>query len=73
MRKNSVALGILTFLIGLSIFVDDLRDFVPGTEFLHWMPDFEPFIFLGFHFHHLYIGILIMLIGLVHAMKHDEQ
>jgi len=73
MRRRSIAQGFLTFLIGLAIFVDDLHDFVAGTEFLHWMPDFEPFIFLGFHFHHLYIGILIMLIGLVQAMKHDEQ
>ena len=72
MRRKDVAQGILTFLIGLSIFVDDLHDFVPGTEFLQWMPDFEPVIILGFQFHHLYVGIIIMPIGLAMAMKIDE-
>jgi hypothetical protein len=71
-QRKGVAQGILTFLIGLSIFIDDLHDFVPGTEFLQWMPDFEPVIILGFQFHHLYVGILIMLIGLAIAMKRDE-
>jgi hypothetical protein len=53
------------FIIGLAIFVDDLHDFVPGTEWLHWMPDFQPVFIFGFHLHHLYVGALILLIGLI--------
>jgi hypothetical protein len=70
--KQGVAAGGLTFLVGLVLFVDDLHDFVAGTEFLHFLPDFDPYIILGFQLHHLYIGILIMLIGLAIAMKYDE-
>jgi len=70
--KQGVAAGVLTFIVGLAIFIDDLHDFVAGTEFLHWLPDFDPYIIFGFHLHHLYIGILIMLIGLAIAMKYDE-
>lgn len=72
MGKQGVAAGVLTFIVGLVIFVDDLHDFVAGTEFLHWLPDFDPYIIFGFQLHHLYIGILIMLIGLAVAMKYDE-
>lgn len=72
MGKQGVAAGVLTFIVGLAIFIDDLHDFVAGTEFLHWLPDFDPYIIFGFHLHHLYIGILIMLIGLAIAMKYDE-
>ena len=72
MGKKGVAAGVLTFIVGLVIFVDDLHDFVAGTEFLHWLPDFDPYIIFGFQLHHLYIGILIMLIGLAVAMKYDE-
>jgi len=53
------------FIIGLGIFVDDLHDFVPGTEWLHWMPDFTPIVIEGFHLEHLYIGALIMVIGIL--------
>ncbi|MHA1963521.1 MAG: hypothetical protein ACXACG_18870 [Candidatus Thorarchaeota archaeon] len=72
MGKQGVAAGVLTFLVGLVLFVDDLHDFVAGTEFLHFLPDFDPYFILGFQLHHLYIGILIMLIGLAIAMKYDE-
>ena len=72
MGKQGVAAGVLTFLVGLAIFVDDLHDFVAGTEFLHWLPDFDPIIIAGFQLHHLYLGALIMLIGLVVAMRYDE-
>ncbi|UCE09563.1 MAG: hypothetical protein JSW61_11405 [Candidatus Thorarchaeota archaeon] len=57
--------GLLMFIIGLAIFVDDLHDFVPGTEWLHWLPEFQPIIILGFHLEHLYIGAGILLIGLI--------
>jgi hypothetical protein len=70
--KAGVAAGILTFLVGLAIFVDDLHDFVAGTEFLHWLPDFQPIIIAGIQIHHLYIGAIIMLIGLYVAMRYDE-
>jgi hypothetical protein len=70
--KRSIPQGVLTFLVGLAIFVDDLHDFVAGTEFLHWLPDFNPVIIAGFQFHHLYLGILIMLIGIAQAMKKYE-
>lgn len=72
MGKKGVAVGAVAFLIGLVIFVDDLHDFVAGTEFLHFLPDFDPYIIGGFHLHHLYIGILIMLIGLIIAAKYDD-
>ena len=72
MGKKGVAVGILTFIIGLAIFIDDLHDFVAGTEFLHWLPDFNPVIIAGIHFHHLYLGVLIMLIGLIVATKYDK-
>lgn len=72
MGKAGIAAGILTFLVGLAIFVDDLHDFVAGTEFLHWLPDFDPVIIAGFQFHHLYVGIIIMLVGLYIAARSDN-
>ena len=72
MGKQGVAVGVITFILGLLIFVDDLHDFVPGTEFLHFLPDFDPYIIGGFHLHHLYLGIIIMLVGLYIATKYDE-
>ena len=72
MGKKGVAVGVLTFLIGLLVFVDDLHDFVAGTDFLHFLPDFDPYIIGGFQLHHLYIGALVMLIGLAIAVKYDE-
>ncbi|MCK4740106.1 MAG: hypothetical protein KAT22_01060 [Candidatus Thorarchaeota archaeon] len=65
MGTGKKILGLLMFVIGLGIFVDDLHDFVPGTEWLHWMPDFTPVIIGTFHLEHLYIGALIMLIGIL--------
>ena len=53
MGKKGVAVGVLTFILGLVIFVDDLHDFVPETDFLHFLPDFDPYIVAGFQFHHL--------------------
>jgi hypothetical protein len=70
MGKKGAVVGVLTFLIGLVILVDDLHDFVPGTDFLHFLPDFDPYIIAGFQLHHLYLGALIMLIGLVIAAKY---
>ena len=72
MGKTGIAAGVLTFLIGLAIFVDDLHDFVAGTDFLHWLPDFDPVIILGFQFHHLYLGIIIMIVGLYVAARSDN-
>lgn len=72
MGKKGVAAGVLIFLVGFVLFIDDLHDFVPGTGFLHFLPDFDPYFIFGFHLHHLYIGILIILIGLAIAMKYDE-
>ena len=72
MGKQGVAVGVITFLLGLLIFIDDLHDFVPGTEFLHFLPDFDPYIIGGFQLHHLYLGIVIMLVGLYIATKYDE-
>ena len=72
MGKRGVGFGVLAFILGLALFVDDLHDFVPGTGFLHFLPNFDPYIIWGFHLHHLYIGALIMLIGLVIATKYDE-
>ena len=65
MGTGKKILGLLMFVIGLGIFVDDLHDFVPGTEWLHWMPDFAPVIIGSFHLEHLYIGALIMVIGIL--------
>jgi hypothetical protein len=71
--KTGVAGGVLVFIFGLLLFIDDLHDFVPGTEFLQWLPDIsDPFIIGGFQLHHLYLGIIIMLIGLAIAVKYDE-
>ena len=72
MGKKGVAAGVLVFIIGLVLFVDDLHDFVPGTELFHFLPDFDPYLVFGFQLHHLYLGILIMLIGLALAMKYDD-
>ena len=72
MGKKGVAVGVLTFLVGLLLVIDDLHDFVAGTDFLHFLPDFDPYIILGFQLHHLYIGAIIILIGLAIAMKYDE-
>jgi len=73
MGKTGVAGGILVFLAGLAVFLDDLHDFVPGFEFLQWIPGAsDPFIIFGFQLHHLYLGIILMLIGLAIAVKYDE-
>ena len=72
MGKPGVAVGVVTFLLGLLITIDDLHDFVPGTDFLHFLPDFDPYIIGGFQLHHLYLGIVIMLVGLYIAAKYDE-
>ncbi len=73
MGKTGVAGGVLVFLAGLAVFLDDLHDFIPGTEFLQWIPGgTDPFIIGGFQLHHLYLGIIFMLIGLAIAMKYDE-
>lgn len=72
MGKKGIAFGVLTFIIGLVILVDDLHDFVAGTEFLHFLPDFDPYFIVGFQLHHLYIGALIMLIGLIIAAKYGN-
>ena len=68
-NKGKLAVSIVLFIIGLAIFVDDLHDFVPGTEWLHWLPDFAPFIIGGFHFEHLYLGIILMVIALIIAAR----
>jgi hypothetical protein len=70
--KKGVAAGVLTFLVGLVLVIDDLHDFVPGTDFLHFLPDFDPYWIGTFQLHHLYIGILLILLGLAIAMKYDE-
>lgn len=72
MGKKGVAAGILAFIFGLALVIDDLHDFVAGTDFLHFLPDFDPYIIAGFQLHHLYIGALIMLIGLVISVKYDN-
>jgi len=61
--------AILLFIVGLAIFVDDLHDFVPGTEWLHWLPDFTPVYIGTFHFEHLYWGIIIMVVALIAAAR----
>lgn len=65
--RGRLAFAALLFIVGLAIFVDDLHDFLPGMDWLHWMPDFNPIYILGFHLEHLYIGGLIMLIALIMA------
>jgi hypothetical protein len=72
MGKKGVVVGVLIFLLGLVLFVDDLHDFVAGTDFLHFLPDFDPYLIGGFQLHHLYIGALIMLIGLAISVKYDN-
>jgi len=72
MGKKGVAVGVLAFILGLVIFIDDLHDFVAGTDFLHFLPDFDPYIIAGFQLHHLYLGALIMLIGLAISVKYDD-
>ncbi|MHA1905023.1 MAG: hypothetical protein ACXADL_11630 [Candidatus Thorarchaeota archaeon] len=54
-------------IVGILIFVDDLHDFVAVPEWLHWLPDFAPIIVFGFHFEHLYIGAILILIALIMA------
>lgn len=58
----AASIGII---IGILIFVDDLQDFVPGTEFLHWLPDFNPVYIGDFHFEHLYLGAIFILFGIL--------
>jgi hypothetical protein len=73
MGKKGVAAGVLTFLVGLLLVIDDLHDFVPVPDFLHFLPDFDPYFVFGFQLHHLYIGAIIILIGLAIAIKYDER
>ncbi|MFW9889926.1 MAG: hypothetical protein ACFFER_17220 [Candidatus Thorarchaeota archaeon] len=72
MKEISKIPGAILFVIGLAILVDDLHDFIPGTEWLHWMPDFPPIVIGGFHLQHLYIGALIMLIGLIAMARSSD-
>jgi hypothetical protein len=64
-NTGKLAFGALLFLVGLAIYVDDLHDFVPGTDWLHWLPEFQPIFIASFHLEHLFIGALILLVGLV--------
>jgi len=70
--RNRLVIASLIFFIGLAIFVDDLHDFVPGTNWLHWLPDFTPIMIGTFQFHHLYLGIIIMVIALIIAVRAPE-
>lgn len=72
MGKAGIAGGILAFLVGLVLFVDDLHDFITVPDYLHFLPDFDPYIIGVFQFHHLYLGIIIMVIGLYIAAKSDN-
>ena len=72
MKEISRIPGALLFIVGLAIFVDDLHDFVPGTEWLHWLPDFAPIYIGTLHLEHLYIGALIMLIGLIAMARSSD-
>jgi len=63
--SGRLAAGALILIIGAAIFVDDLHDFVAGTDWLHWLPEFPPIMIGTFHLEHLYIGALIMLVGLI--------
>ena len=72
MVSKGTAVGAIVFIIGLLIFLDDLHDFVPGTGMFHWLPDFTPIFIFGFHLEHLYIGALLMLFGLLYAIKYKE-
>jgi len=66
MRSSGrLAAGALILIIGAAIFVDDLHDFFPGTDWLHWLPEFPSILIGTFHLEHLYIGALIMLVGLI--------
>ncbi|MHA1638510.1 MAG: hypothetical protein ACTSUO_06240 [Candidatus Thorarchaeota archaeon] len=67
-RKAWFLVASIGIIIGLLIFLDDLHDFVPGTEWLHWMPDFSPVYIGDFHFEHLYVGAIFVLIGLIVAI-----
>ena len=57
MPSKGQVVGAILFIIGLAIFVDDLHDFVPGTEWLHWLPDFTPVFIGSFHFEQLSVSI----------------
>ena len=72
MVSKGTAIGAAVFIIGLLIFFDDLHDFIPGTEMFHWLPDFNPIFIFDFHLEHLYIGALLMLVGLLVAIKYKE-
>nr|KXH77561.1 MAG: hypothetical protein AM324_00285 [Candidatus Thorarchaeota archaeon SMTZ1-83] len=58
--SGRLAAGALILIIGAAIFVDDLHDFVAGTDWLHWLPEFPPIMIGTFHLEHLYIGALII-------------
>ena len=57
--------ALLLLIIGVALFLDDLHDFIPEAAFLHFLPDFTPIIIGGFHFEHLYIGAILILIALI--------
>ena len=72
MVSKGTVIGVIVFIIGLLIFVDDLHDFVPGTDMFHWLPDFLPVIINGIHLDHLFLGIIIMVIGLIVGIKYRD-
>lgn len=67
--KGRLAFAAILFIVGLAIFADDLHDFIPGTDWLHWLPEFDPVYIGTFHFEHLYWGIIIMVIALIIAAR----
>ncbi len=72
MVSKGTIIGVIIFIVGLLIFVDDLHDFIPGTDMFHWLPDFTPIIIFGWHLEHLYIGAILLLLGLLIAIKYRE-
>lgn len=62
----TVLLLAISIAFSVALILDDLHDFVPGTDQFQWLPG-SPFSFFinGIHIHHLYVGVALLALSIV--------
>lgn len=62
----SIIIVVMSLALGLALILDDLPDFVPGTDQFKWIPDWPYSVFFfGIQIHHLFVGVGLVVISIV--------